>query len=114
MDDAVQDRSRILVELPVRDAEHLDSEEIQVEIPVLVVGRLARSRVDVAIQLHDQLQLVAIEVRDIETDRLLPAKLPAPEPPVPKKLPQKLLSRSHLLPQLAGAAQSSRLSDHIA
>lgn len=57
------------------------------------MGDLARIGVDPAIQLDHQLELVTVEIRDEDPDRVLATKLQTQAPAASKTLPEGRLGR---------------------
>jgi hypothetical protein len=102
--DPLQHRIRFLEHLPVREPKHRATQRSEMDVAVLVVRRLARGVVDSTVELHNELQLVTVEVRDEDADRGLAPELQMPEATVAKQLPHPLLGWSLRLSQFARSA----------
>ena len=86
----------MLQKLNVLDTDDPDTVEVDGFISCVVPLRLAR--VYSAIQLHSQLVLGAVEVRDKSAQGVLPPKFQTVEPAITHQFPKELLGRSLALP----------------
>ena len=75
------------VNFPIGKPEDTEAQSVQVAVPIHVVTDLRVSLMDRTVQLQNEPQLVAIEVRDVRTDRHLAAELEAEELSIAQMLP---------------------------
>ena len=89
--DGFEDGVEIFGDLLVGEAENPIAEGVQVGVPIGVMGDLGFFFVNGAVELQDESQLMAEEVRDVGTDGHLPAELEAVKLVAAQASPQHLL-----------------------
>ena len=94
-----EDGFQVIVNVPIREPEDAEAQSLEVGVPIPVVEDLRVFFMDRAVQLQDELELVAVEVRDVGADRHLAAKLEAEEFPIAQVLPESLFRGSADPPQ---------------
>jgi hypothetical protein len=93
----------VVFDVLIGDAENAVAEDLQIGVPVQVVGDLSLFAVDGAVQFQDEPQLVAEEVGDIGTDRGLAAEFETEKAAVSKMGPEGLLGRRGVSAELFGS-----------
>ena len=88
----------------VRETENRMAEGAQIAVPVHVMSPLTWRLMYVPVELDDQLEPMAVEVRAIDADRRLTAELEPLEASIAEQSPKRLLGRSGRLPELTGSA----------
>jgi hypothetical protein len=94
-----------LQDLLIGEAQHGITKGTEVGLTVLIAGNLRSELVDAAVQLHDELERVAIEIGHIGSDWELATELEAHDLTIAKSLPENLLSRRGLFAKPASANQ---------
>src|SRR5215210_8665682 len=94
--DCLEDRGGIGKDLLVWKAKQGVTQRLKIRIAVYVVSGLVPHLMHTTVELHDQLQLEATEIRDEDRDRELAAELQSIEAPVAHELPERTLSWSLL------------------
>ena len=97
--DGLEDAFEVGVELVIGVAENAVAEGVEIRVPVAIVGGLGCFFVDGAVELEDEPQIVAEEVRDVGADRYLTAEFEAVELPVAQAVPQLFFGFRHGSPQ---------------
>ena len=73
--------------VPIREPKNEIAESFQIGIAIPVVCTLLGFLMDAAVELHDQFQLVAIEIRNVRPDWRLAPELQAEASTVPQGFP---------------------------
>ena len=81
-------------------AQNGDALGLQISIPFVIVCDSLGSLVNGSIALHDQLLIGAIEVAGILSKLMLSPELRIVQLPIPKQLPEHILRRRLLFPQV--------------
>jgi hypothetical protein len=98
---------QVITDRMIRHSQHANPEAGQVGVAQVIVALLVAMRT--AVNFHHQTRLMAVEVDDVRSERLLSPEMDA-QAVAAQLLPHDALFRSHVLAQFGGPPQQFRIS----